>query len=159
LTITLVINLGTAHRKSLVPANKSRNWDSLTSNSGCTSDSGAYKWLTTVFEPETRLESPEVRGSLVVDGHGINITADVSAHRTKRASNLSIFLPCRSQILQPLDTNVLSPSKRAPVVALHDMTPVVVLAHCTRLVEIYASHLSFTCAFQHMESGLVETVA
>jgi hypothetical protein len=40
-----------------IPAHTSRDWR-LTSNTGWTSDSHAYEWLTTVFEPETWSEDP-----------------------------------------------------------------------------------------------------
>lgn len=68
---------GTAHQHGLDPAHTSRDWRFSTSNSGWTSDSHAYEWLTTVFEPETRPEDPEVRRLLIKDGHGSHITANV----------------------------------------------------------------------------------
>ena len=96
-----------------IPAHTSRDWRFSTSNSGWTSDSHAYEWLTTVFEPETRPEDPEAHRLLIMDGHGSHITANVIAHCMEHAIDLLILPPHCSHVLQPLDVNVLAPLKRA----------------------------------------------
>ncbi|KAM0711415.1 hypothetical protein Q7P35_002155 [Cladosporium inversicolor] len=96
-----------------IPAHTSRDWRFSTSNSGWTSDSHTYEWLTTVFEPETRPEDPQARRLLIMDGHGSHITANVIAHCMERAIDLLILPPHCSHILQPLDVSVFSPLKRA----------------------------------------------
>ena len=83
------------------------------SNSGWTSDSHAYEWLTTVFEPATRPADPTLRRLLVMDGHGSHITANMIAHRMEHAIELLILPPHTSHMLQPLDVAMFSPLKRA----------------------------------------------
>jgi hypothetical protein len=96
-----------------IPAHTSRDWRFSTSNSGWTSDSHAYEWITTVFEPETRPEDPQARRLLIMDGHGSHMTANVIAYCMERAIDLLILPPHCSHILQPLDVSVFSPLKRA----------------------------------------------
>jgi hypothetical protein len=96
-----------------IPAHTSRDWRFSTSNSGWTSDSHAYEWLTTVFESETRPEDPEARRLLIMDGHGSHITANVIAHCMEHVIDLLILPPHCSHVLQPLDVSVFSPLKRA----------------------------------------------
>jgi hypothetical protein len=74
-----------------IPAHTSRGWRFSTSNSGWTSDSHAYEWLSTVFEPETRPEGPEARRLPIMDGHGSPTTANVIAHCMERAIDLLIL--------------------------------------------------------------------
>ena len=88
------------------------NWRFSTSNSGWTSNSHSYEWLTTVFEPTTRLEGSK-RRLLIMDGHGSHITANVIAFCIHNAIDLLILPPYTSHILQPLDVSVFAPLKRA----------------------------------------------
>ena len=60
-----------------IPAQAPPEWRFSTSKSGWTSDSYAYEWLTTVFEPQTRQSQAGARRLLVLDGHGSHITANV----------------------------------------------------------------------------------
>jgi hypothetical protein len=96
-----------------IPAHTSRDWRFYTSNSGCTSGSHTYKWLTTAFESETRFEDPEARHLLIMDGHGSHVTASTIVHCTEHAIDLLILPPHCSYVLQPLYVSVLSPLKRA----------------------------------------------
>lgn len=82
-----------------IPAHTSRDWRFSTSNSGWTSDSHAYEWLTTVFELETRPKDPEARRLLIIDGHGSHITANVIAHCMEHAIDLLILPPHCSHVL------------------------------------------------------------
>jgi len=96
-----------------IPQDTPPDWRFSTSNSGWTSDSHAYEWLTTVFEPATRPEDPNLHRLLVMDGHGSHITANVVAYCMEHAIDLLILPPHTSHKLQPLDVSVFSPLKRA----------------------------------------------
>ena len=96
-----------------IPARTPKDWRFSTSNSGWTSDSHGYEWLTTVFEPSTRPEDPTTRRLLIMDGHSSHITANVIAFCMQRAIDLMILPPHCSHILQPLDVGVFAPLKRA----------------------------------------------
>jgi len=96
-----------------IPSTTPPRWRFSTSNSGWTSDSHAYEWLTTVFEPETRPDDPSLHRLLIMDGHGSHITANVIAHCMEHAIDLLILPPHTSHVLQPLDVSVFAPLKRA----------------------------------------------
>jgi hypothetical protein len=96
-----------------IPQDTPLDWRFSTSNSGWTSNSHAYEWLNTVFEPLTRPADPTLRRLLVMDGHGSHITANVIAHCMEHAIDLLILPPHTSHKLQPLDVAVFSPLKRA----------------------------------------------
>jgi len=95
-----------------IPADTLLDWQFSTSNSGWTSDSYAYEWLTTVFEPSTRPE-PMQRQLLIIDRHSSHITANVIAHCIEHAIDLLILLLHTLHILQLLDVSVFSLLKRA----------------------------------------------
>ena len=96
-----------------IPVHTPADWRFSTSNSGWTSDSHAYEWLTTVFDPTTRLADPLLHRLLIMDGHGSHITANVIAYCMEHAIDLLILPPHTSHMLQPLDVGVFSPLKRA----------------------------------------------
>jgi hypothetical protein len=96
-----------------IPADTPRDWRFSTSNSGWTSDSHAYEWISTVFEPATRPEDPTLHRLLTMDGHGSHITAKLIAHCMEHAIDLLILPPHTSHKLQPLDVSIFSPLKRA----------------------------------------------
>ncbi len=96
-----------------IPTRTPRDWRFSTSNSGWTSDSHAYEWLTTDFEPLTRPADPTHYRLLIMDGHGSHITANVMSHCMKPATDLLILPPHTSHMLQPLDVSVFAPLKRA----------------------------------------------
>lgn len=96
-----------------VPTQAPQDWCFSTSNSGWTSDSHAYEWLTTVFEPLTRPTDPTLHRLLVMDGHGSHITANVIAHCMKHGIDSLILPPHTSHMLQPLDVSAFGPLKRA----------------------------------------------
>jgi hypothetical protein len=95
-----------------IPADTTLDWRFSTSNSGWTSDSHAYEWLTTVFQPSTRPE-PTQRRLLIMDGHGSHITTNVIAYCMEHAIDLLILPSHTSHMLQPLDVSVFLPLKRA----------------------------------------------
>ena len=95
-----------------IPADTPLDWRFSTSNSGWTSDSHAYEWITTVFEPATRPADPTLHRLLAMDGHGSHITAKLIAHCMEHAIDLLILPPHTSHKLQPLDMSVFSPLKR-----------------------------------------------
>ena len=96
-----------------IPAQTPVKWRFSTSNSGWTSDSHGYEWLTTVFEPLTWPEDPTTRRLLTMDGHSSHITANVIAFCMQNAIDLMILPPHCSHILQPLDVGMFAPLKRA----------------------------------------------
>jgi hypothetical protein len=96
-----------------IPTHTPADWRFSTSNSGWTSDSHAYKWLSTVFEPSTRPADPTLHRLLIMDGHGSHITANVIAFCMEHAIDLLILPPHTSHVLQPLDVGVFAPLKRA----------------------------------------------
>jgi hypothetical protein len=96
-----------------IPADTPPEWRFSTSNSGWTSDSHAFEWLSSVFEPFTRPVNPTQRRLLIMDGHSSHITANVIAHCMEHAIDLLILPPHTSHVLQPLDVSVFSPLKRA----------------------------------------------
>ncbi|KYG39584.1 hypothetical protein M433DRAFT_542840, partial [Acidomyces richmondensis BFW] len=89
------------------------DWRFSTSNSGWTSDSYIYKWLTTVFEPSTRPIDSTLHRLLIIDSYRSYITANVIAFYIKYAIDLLILLPYTSHKLQPLDISIFAPLKRA----------------------------------------------
>ena len=95
-----------------IPTDMPEDWRFSTSNSGWTSDSHAFEWLTTVFEPSIRPTDPTLPRLLVMDGHGSHITANVIAVCMQHAIDLLILAPHTSHILQPFDVSVFSPLKR-----------------------------------------------
>ena len=96
-----------------IPTDTPPDWRFSTSNSGWTSDSHAYEWLTTVFEPSTKPTDSAQRRLLIMDGHGSHITANVIAYCMEHTIDLLILPPHTSHVLQPLDVSVFSPLKRA----------------------------------------------
>ena len=96
-----------------IPTHTPADWRFSTSNSGRTSDSHGYEWLTTVFEPSTRPADSALHCLLVMDGHGSHITANVIAFCMEHAIDLLILPPHTSHVLQPLDVSVFAPLKRA----------------------------------------------
>lgn len=96
----------------LILATTPPNWRFSTSNSGWTSDSHGYEWLTTVFEPETRREDGK-RRLLILDGHGSHLTARFIAFCQSKAIDLLVLQPHTSDLTQPLDVGIFSPLKRA----------------------------------------------
>ena len=98
---------------SWIPEHTLLDWRFSTSNSGWTSDSHGYEWLSTVFEPCTRPEDLACRRLLIADGHSSHITAKAIAFRMAHAIDLLILPPHCLHILQPLDVGVFAPLKRA----------------------------------------------
>lgn len=96
-----------------MPAHAPRDWRFSTSNSGCTSNSHAYEWLTAVFEPSTRPADPALHRIPVMDGHGSLITANVIAHCMKHAIEFPSLPPHTWSRLRPLDVSMFAPLKRA----------------------------------------------
>jgi hypothetical protein len=96
-----------------IPPDTPLDWRFSTSNSGWTSDSHAYEWISTVFEPVTRPADPTLHRLLILDGHGSHITAKLIAHCMEHAIDLLVLPPHTSHKLQPLDVSVFSPLKRA----------------------------------------------
>jgi len=96
-----------------IPEHTPVDWRFSTSTSGWTSDSHAYEWLTTVFEPTTRPTDPSFYRLLIMDGHGSHITANVIRYCMEHGIDLLILPPHTSHMLQPLDVTVFSPLKRA----------------------------------------------
>ena len=96
-----------------IPAQAPPEWRFSTSKSGWTSDSHAYEWLTTVFEPQTRPSQAGARRLLVLDGHGSHMTANVIAYCMENEIDLLVLPPHCSHVLQPLDVSVFAPLKRA----------------------------------------------
>jgi len=93
-------------------ASTPENWRFSTSNSRWTSNSHAYEWLTTLFEPETRRNDGK-RRLLLLDRHRSHLTARFIAFCINKSIDLVVLLPHTSHILQPLDVGVFSPLKRA----------------------------------------------
>jgi hypothetical protein len=96
-----------------IPPHTPLDWRFSTSNSGWTSDSHAFEWISTVFEPATRPADPTLHRLLILDGHGSHITAKFIAHCMEHAIDLLVLPPHTSHKLQPLDVSVFSPLKRA----------------------------------------------
>jgi DDE superfamily endonuclease len=96
-----------------IPTHTPSNWRFSTSTSGWTSNSHAYEWITTVFEPHTRPEDPSIRRLLIMDGHVSHITANLIAFCMQNTIDLLILPPHTSHVLQPLDISVFAPLKRA----------------------------------------------
>jgi hypothetical protein len=93
-----------------------------TSNSGWTSGSHVFEWLTTVFELSTRPTNPTDHRLLVLDSHGSHITANMIVICMQHAKGLSILPPHTSHMLQLRDISVFSLPKRA-LAAETDATP------------------------------------
>jgi len=98
---------------SWIPAGAPLDWRFSTSNSGWTSNSHAFEWVQTVFEPCTRPASLEERRLLTMDGHSSHITAGLIAFCIDNAIDILILPPHCSHVLQPLDVSIFSPLKKA----------------------------------------------
>ena len=109
----LLISKAKHTNSSWIPKGTPTDWHFTTSNSGWTSDSHGYEWLTQVFEPATRPAIRSQRRLLVMDGHASHITARFISFCVDDAIDLLIMPPHCSHILQPLDVSVFSPFKRA----------------------------------------------
>ena len=96
-----------------IPAHTPPEWRFSTSNSGWTSNSHGFEWLSTVYEPCTRPADPTARRLLIMDGHSSHITAKLIAFCMKHLIDLLILPPHCSHFLQPLDVSVFAPLKRA----------------------------------------------
>jgi hypothetical protein len=96
-----------------IPAQAPSDWRFSTSNSGWTSDSHGYEWLTTVFAPSTKPDDPSSRRLLIMDGHSSHITANVITFCMQNAIDLLILPPHTSHLLRALDVGVFAPLKRA----------------------------------------------
>ena len=96
-----------------IPAYAPSDWRWSTSNSGWTSDSHGFEWLSTLFEPKTRLEDPAARRLLIMDGHGSHITANLIAFCMQTSIDLLILPSHSSHLLQPLDISIFAPLKQA----------------------------------------------
>jgi hypothetical protein len=96
-----------------IPPNTPLDWRFSTSNSGWTSDSHAFEWISTVFEPATQPVDATLHRLLILDGHGSHITGKLIAHCMEHAIDLLVLPPHTSHKLQPLDVSVFSPLKRA----------------------------------------------
>jgi len=95
-----------------IPAQAPPDWRFSTSNSGWTSDSHGYEWLTEVFAPSTEPDDSSSRRLLIMDGHSSHITANVITFCMQNAIDLLILPPHTSHLLQPLDVGVFAPLKR-----------------------------------------------
>jgi hypothetical protein len=95
-----------------IPTSTPEKWRFSTSSSGWTSDSHAYEWLTTLFEPETARKDGK-RRLLLLDGHGSHLTARFIAFCLNKSIDLVVLPPHTSHILQPLDVGLFGPLKRA----------------------------------------------
>jgi DDE superfamily endonuclease len=96
-----------------IPPATPSNWRFTTSNSGWTSDSHGFEWLSTVFDPMTKPEEPKQRRLLILDGHSSHMTANFIAFCMDNAIDLLILPPHCTHVLQPLDISLFSPLKRA----------------------------------------------
>lgn len=110
---TLIIFKAKHTDTAWIPQDTPPDWRFSTSNSSWTSNSHAYEWLTTVFEPSTKPADPVQRRLLIMDGHSSHITANVIAYCMEHTIDLLILPPHTSHVLQPLDVRVFSPLKRA----------------------------------------------
>ena len=88
------------------------DWRFSTNNSGWTSNSYGFEWLTTVFKPNTRPADFTERRLLIMDGYSSHITANFIAHCIKHLIDLLILPPHTFYLLQPLDVGVFAPFKR-----------------------------------------------
>ena len=96
-----------------IPAHTPAEWRFSTSNSGWTSNSHGFEWLSTVYEPCIRPKDPTAHRLLIMDGHISHISAKVIAFCMKHLIDLLILPPHCSHFLQPLDVSVFGPLKRA----------------------------------------------
>ena len=89
----------------------SLDWQLSTSNSSWTSDSHGYKWLTTVFELNTRPIDFMQWRLLIMNGHSSHMTANFIAFCMEHLIDLLILPPYTLHLLQLLDVGVFSPLK------------------------------------------------
>ena len=95
-----------------IPAETPLEWSFSTSNSGWTSNAHGYKWLTAVFDPQTRRTDGK-RRLLITDGHDSHLTAKFISYCIDKEIDLVVLPPHTSHQLQPLDVSIFSPLKRA----------------------------------------------
>jgi hypothetical protein len=96
-----------------VPPGLKEPWRFSVSNSGWTSDSHGFRWISEVFDPSTTPEDPLQRRLLIMDGHSSHMTARLIEFCMNSTIDLMILPPHCSHILQPLDLTIFGPLKAA----------------------------------------------
>lgn len=96
-----------------IPTFTPSDWRFSTSNSGWTSNSHAFEWVSTVFHEVTRSENLTQRRLLIMDGHASHITASFLSFCVQHLIDVVILPPHTSHVLQPLDVSCFAPLKRA----------------------------------------------
>jgi len=88
------------------------DWLYTTSNKGWTTNGIGLAWLQQVFIPETRTETSETHGRLLVlDGHALHADVEFMDECNKNKITI-VFLPAyTSHVLQPLDVAVFASLK------------------------------------------------
>jgi len=84
---------------SWIPASAPLDWRFSTSNSGWTSNSYAFEWIRTIFEPYIRPASLKERRLLTMDSHSSHISTDLIAFYIDNAIDLLILPPHCSYVL------------------------------------------------------------
>jgi hypothetical protein len=84
----------------------------LTSNSRWMSNSHAYEWLTTLFEPEM-CQNDNKQRLLLLNRHRSHLTARFITFCLDKNIDLVCLLLHTSHILQPLNVSLFSPLKQA----------------------------------------------
>ena len=87
-------------------------WATTSVNGWTTSDIG-LKWLTEVFDPETRHKDFNRRRLLIMDGHASHVNFKFLKACDERRISVLIFPPHSTHRLQPLDVGILSPLSTA----------------------------------------------
>jgi hypothetical protein len=95
-----------------IPASMPEKWKFSTSNSRWTSDNHAYKWLTTLFEPETYQNNGK-RRLLLLNRHRSHLTVRFIAFCLDKNIDLVCLLLHTLHLLQPLNVSVFSSLKQA----------------------------------------------
>jgi len=96
-----------------IPTQIPSNWRFSTSNSGWTSHSHAFEWISTVFEPMTRPEDSFQRRRLTMNGHSSHMTATFIGFAMNHSIDLMVLPPHCTHVLQPLNISIFGPLKRA----------------------------------------------
>jgi hypothetical protein len=93
------------------PDSAPTDWSFQSSNKGWTNKFLGFKWLTEVFEPETRPDSPNRRRTLILDGHSSHTQSKFAQFCLDHNITLLLLPPHCTHELQPLDIGLFRPVK------------------------------------------------
>jgi hypothetical protein len=107
----MIIYKGQTLDEGSLPDPAPEGWKFECSHKGWSNDYLGFKWLTEVFDPQTRPEDPNRRRLLILDGHSSHTTGKFIEFCMKNGIELLLLPPHSTHLLQPLDICIFGPLK------------------------------------------------